>query len=225
MDGTNSPPHIVNSEFRYRGTVMSEVPMEPPTLQRSHTPPEEEPPGDMDPISAIASVAGLLAVAVNLVKGTYFAAQSAKKYCKELTLLGDEIATLMGLLFALKQSLSRPITELSDVGTPSVSGESPGTNTPSSRSSSSESGFEFINLGKAQGYLAEQMLKEIVVCQSTLEEVELLLSKAAPIRHNALTTVTKQLSWSLKKMDICALTGKLERHKLTFVLILSSQGT
>jgi len=228
MDEINDDPlNIVLSELRFSAPAMGEEAVEPPTPpQHAHTSPENEGAGELDPISAIASVAGVLAIAVNLVKVVYSAAQSARHYCKELTLLGDEIATLMGLLFALKQSLGVPFAASSDAGTPSL--ESPTPSTPSSqssRSSFSDAGYELINLGKAQAYLADQLLKEIVACQSTLEEVDTFLSKASPTRRRSLTNVTRQLTWSLKKMDIRTFTDKLERHKLTFVLILSSQGT
>lgn len=180
---------------------------------------------EMDPISAAASIAGLLTIAVQLVKGAYTVAQSAKDYNKDLTTMGDEIATLMGLLVALKGSFVSPYGG-SNGESPELS---PTPSTPSSssqRSSFSNSSYEIVSFGRTQTYLSDQLCNELVACQSTMDDVAKLLSHAGPSsRRSSFTNVTKQMSWFLKKSDIAALTERLDRHKITFILILSSQGT
>ena len=182
---------------------------------------EEQVLPDMDPLSATASVAGVLALAVQLVKGVYKVAQVARDYRKELNELGAELAALTGFLMTLKASITPADgSESTSSGTPSSGSSSPSL---SSKTSFSDSSYELVDIAKPpRAFLVEQMMNEMIACQRILEDVNRFLSHSFPKRY---LNFRKQITWVLKRADIQDLLDKVERHKLNFVLILSAQGT
>jgi hypothetical protein len=186
---------------------------------------------EMDTVSATASIAGLLAIATTLVKGAYTLAQSEKDFRSELTTIADEVAQLLGVLHALKPSFGpfrspsvrsvRSSFSSGEVTPQSRAGSTP----PQSTISDSDKEYEVLSVGGTCDYLSIQLSNEISTCQTTLMELDRLLSQSNPAPGSPIANVTKKFRWSFKKPDLDKLIHKLERHKSTFVLILSSQGT
>jgi hypothetical protein len=173
---------------------------------------------EMDPISATASIAGLLAIATTLVESIYAFSLSAKDFRNEWTSIANEVAQLLGLLTALKPSFG--IIGSGDSSPPSTTGS-----IPSSKSTPSEKEYDILTVGRTQQYLAIQLVNEMITCQSTLMDVERLLSQSQLKPGQRISNVKNQLLWPLRKPEFQKLMERLETHKSTFILILSSQGT
>ena len=180
----------------------------------------------MDVISATASIAGILAIATKLVKVTYSLAQTGRQFRQDLTALGNEVSSLLGVLHTLKSSVLAHVDVSSPITSASISSSS-STSSSSFRSTPSESDkdYEVLSLGRTQTQLNRQILQEIDACQSTLIKADQLLSQFGPKPGQAVFNATKQLQWSLKKPDIQLLISKVEKHKTTLAVLLSSQGT
>ena len=110
---------------------------------------------DMEALSSIGNVATLLAIAAKLVENVYQVAQSVRDYRKELNTLGSDIATLTGLLLALKNSLAcSGGSERHHTGTPSSRSSS---GSGSSRSSFSDTSYEMVAIGKPDFHLGPEL--------------------------------------------------------------------
>lgn len=197
--------------------------MESPRYQRPSAD-NQQPELAMDPVSATASIAGLLAIATSLVKGAYLLSTSARDFRNEWTSIANEVAQLVGVLHSLKPSFGSPVLWTDQIYGESTS-PSPTASTPSSLSTPSEKDYDVLSVRRAQDYMSTQLTNEIASCQATLIEVEQLLSQSQPKSGKRISNVTKQFLWPLKKPEFQKLMEKLDSHKSSFVLIFSSQGT
>lgn len=181
----------------------------------------------MDPVSATASLAGLLAFATGLVKTTYALSTSATDFRNEWTTMANEVAQLLGVLTALKAPDGLDTAEIHPSSHIPAEPSSPSTSSlvSSSLSTPSEKEYDVLTIRRTRGYLSIQLENEITACQTTLMEVKRLLSHSQPRIGERISNIAKQLMWPLRKQEFQRLMGRLESHKSTFVLILSSQGT
>lgn len=188
----------------------------------------------MDPLSITASVVALLGFASQLVKGGYAIGQSVREFRKEILIITDEVALLVGVLHSLLPSIS----EVSDASADTFLVFAAKANEPrnAARSSSvtelskpsppsSDSEYENIQLHNVEDRLSSQLVKEIGLCRKTLVEVESLLSQTTLKAGKRVANAAKQIQWVFKKSEVQQLRQTLERHKTAFGLILSAQGT
>jgi hypothetical protein len=178
----------------------------------------------MDPVSATASIAGLVAIAMSLAKGAYQLSISARDFRNEWNSIANQVALLVGVLHSLKPSFGSPGLLTDQILSNSTS-SSPTSSTPSSLSTPSEKEYDVLSVRRAQEYLSSQLANEIATCQATLIEVEQILSQSQQKPGKRMSNITKQFLWPLKKPEFQKLVEKLESHKSSFVLIFSSQGT
>jgi len=182
---------------------------------------------EMDPVSATASIAGLVAIATTLVKSAYTLSEEAREFRTEWTSIADECAQLLGILTALRPMVGYypftdqiPVYSFSD-STPS----SPTSSSHSPRSTPSETEYDIISLRQTGEYLTTHLKNELTASESTLREIENRLSQTQWKPGQIIANVKKQLLWPFRKPEFHRLLEKLGRHKSNFVLILSSQGT
>lgn len=181
---------------------MLENPAQIPELD-SYVQDVEEAVVEMDVVSATVSITALLTIAAKVVQGIYAAAH----FPTELADVADEVSRLTGILNALK-----PVA-----ATPSSS--------PSSLSTTSDSDYETVSSGRTRNDLSIHLQQELTACKTTLVELDRVITQLSLKRGQRIGNMTRPLWYSLKKTDIQNFVAKLERHKNTFVLILSSQGT
>jgi len=183
---------------------------------------------EMEILSAASSLAALLALATSTVKSVYAFALSFKDFHQELTTLANEATQLLGILHTLKSSYSPPgpptvhqphlLPPSSGEATPLSITSSP---SPISTNSDSDKDYEMVSARRTQAQLASQLVNEVATCHATLMEVDRFVSQLITVRGRSLSNFPKQFKWSLQKIEVQKLVDKLERHKATFVLILS----
>jgi hypothetical protein len=185
-----------------------------------------QPEFSMDPVSVTASMAGLLTIATNILKGVFILSTTARDFQNHWKSIANQVSQLVGVLHTLKSSF-RPLTnELSLYMSGGSIASSPRDSIPSSSSSTpSEREYDVLSIRRTQEHLSTQLTNEIASCQVTLMEVALLLSQSQLKPGKLISNVRKQLLWPLKKPELKKLLERLESHKSTFVLIFSSQGT
>jgi hypothetical protein len=159
----------------------------------------------MDPVSATASIAGLIALASAITTFCYTYGTTARDYQKELKTLKEESTQLCGVLSAIKSIIedaeedANPVLSFSRVQQPSSMPVS----------------------DKIQIIRRE----DIVSCEDTLLEVMSVLTSLSPQTGKLWKNAMKRIQWPLKKVPLQALLDKMERNKSAFTLALSARGT
>jgi hypothetical protein len=159
----------------------------------------------MDDVSITDAVAGIIDTAAKLVRVTYPLAQS-------LTALGNEISSVLGILLALKPSVSAHIDLpglIASVSTPSSSLTS--SSSFPSTSSKSDKDDEILSSGHA---LSRQILEEIDACKSALIAADQILSFSESTSQPE-SNPTTLLQQPLNPSDIQSLAAKIKKHRST----------
>lgn len=156
----------------------------------------------MDPLSFAASLSGLVTIANQLLRYCYTYASTAVKYQREVQGITTEITQISGILHAI-QSI---IVDIPEVPNPdSVGVRIEGTHLRST--------------------LQIFRMEEIVSCEQTLLEITSQLGKLSPRSPTFWKITKKKILWPLKRPSLAMLLDRLERHKTTFILVLSAYGT
>jgi hypothetical protein len=157
----------------------------------------------MDPVSAAASLTGLITVANQLLRYCYAYTCAAVKYQREVQAITTEITQLSGILHAI-QSIIVDIPEGHNL-------DPEGSRTDDAHLRNTIQLF--------------RMEETLVACEQTLIEITNQLGKLSPRSTNFWKTTKKKLLWPLKRPSLAILFDRLERHKTTFILVLSAYGT
>jgi hypothetical protein len=183
----------------------------------------------MDPLSATASIAGLFMMATAIFKSAYALSSSAKEFQKEITAIADGVAVLSAIIHALnlKSSLS-PISASSVDSTPhspkTPDAGSTAPSSPPSTPSGSERDYQFVSVDRTQSYLSLELENELSACKATLTDINKFLFMPSPTRGRRFSNAARTLKWSWNKNEAQKFIDKLEKHKSTLAIILSSQG-
>ena len=192
---------------------------ETPSLPHTHS--EDPVLDEMDAISAIVSVASLITCANTVVKYLYSAVQSSSKFRNELAAIAEETATILGILSAIRSTGLK-------IPSRSTSPESSGNSSSASESFLSDSTnteYERISSSQTLFQLSSHLLSEIQACHQTLMEIDKQLLQATPRNGKGMHNALRKIKWAINRADIDSFLIRLQRHKLTFTLILSSHGT
>ena len=194
-----------------------------PDNQRAHRVERE-----MDPVSATASIIGLLAIATALVKSAYTVSSTAKEFQNEWTSIANEAAQLLGVITALQPPLrvetdQAPLDNSDEVSPPSPRNSTSSQTSP--LSTPSEKDYDVVSIRRTREYLEAQLGAEVAICRITLMELQQLLLQSQPTVGQRISNARKQVLWPLRKPDFQKLLDRLTKHRATFVLILSTQGT
>jgi len=161
----------------------------------------------MEAVAVASSFAGLLTLTSGVIQLGYTYIQTARKWHSEVRAITKEIIQLSGLLHTLQplvDEISRsrqekaiipPAVEVAEVRVP---------------------------LEERQ---IDVFIKEVAACNATLEEVDAALRNSTPKARAGFGNASKRLLWLLKKPELMGFLDKLERHKATFDLSLTTYGT
>lgn len=166
----------------------------------------------MDAISAIASIAGVFAIASSVIQSGDSFYSSVQKFHNEFRQFTEEVERLFSLFNSL-----RPIVKRLEATMPE------------------ESSIEIALLSTSSGYqnsapdrskirspFIQQMTDELISCLYVLEAIQTILWKSSPTAGQPVRTLVRRLKWHLNKRTLQTLFVNLERRKSTFSVVMSA---
>lgn len=165
-----------------------------------------------DPLSIASGIAGVLALAGQVVSTCYQYGCAVKEAPQEIQRLLDELMSLSGVLNAVKAL----------VDSTNGQGDDPGTIKMLHEGAQEDTDYPPPYLDPKAAHHFETLLDPISDSRSVLEEVEKALRKAEIKNDTKLGRIVKRLIWPLKQKETLALITKLERSKALFMLSLNT---